>query len=55
VRTTLMIPYDRGDISSQICEKSRIILMDYREEGTFFDVELTQADYSRLAAYRVGE
>lgn len=55
VRVTLVIPYDRGDISSQICEKSRIITMAYREEGTFFDVELTLADYNRLEAYRIYE
>lgn len=53
VRVELMIPYERGDISSQLCDKSKIFIMDYREEGTFFDVELTLADYNRLESYRV--
>ena len=47
----LMIPYSRGDISSYLCEKAVVHEMDYREEGTFFKVELNQADYNRLKKY----
>lgn len=47
----LLIPYDRGDISSYLCEKAVVINMDYRENGTFFEVELEQADYNRLKKY----
>ena len=47
----LMIPYSRGDISSYLCEKAVVMEMDYREEGTYFKVELNQADYNRLKKY----
>ena len=29
--------------------------MDYREDGTWFDVELKEADYQRLKEYEVTE
>lgn len=51
VHANLLIPYDRGDISSYLCEKAVVINMDYREDGTFFEVELEQADYNRLKKY----
>lgn len=47
----LLIPYSRGDISSYLCEKAVVMEMDYREDGTFFKVELNQADYNRLKKY----
>lgn len=51
VRAKLLIPYHRGDLSSYLCEKAAVFAMDYRENGTFFDVELEQADYNRLKDY----
>ena len=51
ITAELMIPYSRGDISSYLCEKAVVMEMDYREEGTFFKVELNQADYNRLKKY----
>jgi GTP-binding protein HflX len=53
VKTSLLIPYSRGDISSYLCEKATVLGMDYREDGTFFQVELKEADYRRLAEYEV--
>lgn len=50
-RVKLLIPYSRGDISSYLCEKAAVFAMEHREDGTFFDVELEQADYSRLKDY----
>ncbi|MBK5246785.1 MAG: GTPase HflX [Peptostreptococcaceae bacterium] len=47
----LLIPYDRGDISSYLCEKGRVIEMEYLESGTLFHVELELADYNRLKDY----
>ena len=47
----LLIPYSRGDVSSYLCEKAVVMEMDYREDGTFFKVELNQADYNRLKKY----
>ncbi|QIB69965.1 GTPase HflX [Aminipila butyrica] len=51
IRARLVIPYDRGDITSYLCEKAKVISMDYTEEGTVFEVELDQADYGRLKQY----
>jgi len=47
----LLIPYSRGDISSYLCEKAKVISMEHLENGTLFSVELSKADYSRLKKY----
>lgn len=48
----LLIPYDRGDLSSYLCGKAKPIKMEYRDEGTYFEIMLSQADKSRLKEYR---
>ena len=53
VHTQLLVPYTRGDVSSYLCEKAKVNSMDYRENGTWFDVELKLADYQRLKEYEV--
>ena len=52
-RVQLVIPYDKGSITSYLCEKCNVSVMDYRAEGTYFDVELNPADYNRLRQYFV--
>lgn len=49
--TKLLIPYERGDISSYLCEKAKVISTEYLEKGTLLEVELKEADYSRLKEY----
>ncbi len=51
VRTKLLIPYSKGDVSSYLCDKAKVISMDYVEEGTVMDVEITTADYNRFKEY----
>ena len=51
VTAELLIPYSRGEVSSYLCEKAVVMEMDYREDGTYFKVELNQADYNRLKKY----
>src|SRR5665648_948386 len=51
VTAKLLIPYERGDISSYLCEKGRVIEMEYLESGTLFHVELERSDYNRLKDY----
>ncbi|MDY3238662.1 MAG: GTPase HflX [Anaerovoracaceae bacterium] len=53
VSASLLIPYSRGDLSSYLCEKAEVSVMDYRENGTYFEVCLKQADYQRLKEYEV--
>ena len=55
MRVCLLIPYTKGDISSYLCEKAKVNQMDYRADGTWFDVELKEADYQRLKEYEVTE
>ena len=47
----LLIPYAQGQISSYLCEKCTVHRMDYRDEGTYFSVDLNTADYNRLTPY----
>ncbi|MBR0600233.1 GTPase HflX [Clostridiales bacterium BAD-6] len=49
----LLVPYQRGDISSYLCEKCKVLKMEYRGEGTFFQAELSRADYGRLSEFVV--
>ena len=53
VRTQLMVPYTRGDVSSYLCEKARVFAREYRDDGTWFDAELKEADYQRLKEYEI--
>lgn len=51
IRTRLVIPYSRGDIVSYLCENADVISMEYSEEGTVLDAELTIEDYGRYGSY----
>lgn len=53
VSARLLVPYAKGDISSYLCEKAKVNVMEYREDGTYFEVELKAADYQRLKEYEV--
>lgn len=53
VRTKLLIPYTRGDISSYLCEKATVVSMEYLADGTLLDVELKQEDYQRYKEYEI--
>ena len=53
VKVQLLVPYTRGDISSYLCENARVLGMEYKESGTWFDAELKEADYQRLKEYEI--
>ncbi len=40
VEMTLLIPYQRGDITSYLCENAQIFSMEYEEEGTLLHGKL---------------
>ncbi len=47
----LLIPYERGDVSSYLCQKTKPKEMEYREDGTYFEAELSLEDQNRLREY----
>jgi len=49
----LMIPYDKGQINSYLCDNCKVLKMDYKNEGTYFEVELSKADYGRYRDYLI--
>ncbi len=53
VITELMIPYARGDVSGYICRNCRVLHMEHREEGTYFEAELSKEDFGRLRPYHI--
>lgn len=50
-RVSLMIPYERGDLSSYLVEKTEVISTSYEEEGTLIEANLSDADYQRFEKY----
>ena len=52
VRTTLLVPYDRGDILSALRDRYRPENVEYRPEGTFVEAELSEEDFNRWEAFR---
>lgn len=51
VNATFLIPYDRGDIASYICDKAEVFSMDYVESGVIICAEVKSADYNRFKRY----
>lgn len=51
VVVSMLVPYDRGDISSYLCDKTKVIKMDYKENGTEFEAEISRSDYGRLEQF----
>lgn len=51
IRVSMLVPYDRGDISSYLCEKSKVDRMEYKEIGTEFEAEISKKDYGRLEQF----
>lgn len=49
----LMIPYDKGRITSYLCDNCKVLKMEYKNEGTYFEVELSGEDYGRFREYLI--
>ncbi|MFQ7473420.1 MAG: GTPase HflX, partial [Anaerovoracaceae bacterium] len=50
VEMSLLIPYDKGNINSYLCENAEVISMEYKDTGT-----LIRGRFSREDAYRYDE
>lgn len=53
VEMTLLIPYQRGDITSYLCENAQIFSMEYEEEGTLLHGKLEREDAIRYGSFAV--
>lgn len=54
-KARLLIPYSQGALSSYLCEKSKPEKMEYRDDGTYFEISLNEADRGRFAEFTVEE
>jgi GTP-binding protein HflX len=53
IEVAVLIPYDRGDLVSRLHLNSRILMLDYREAGTFVRAMVKPEIAAELAAFRV--
>lgn len=53
VEMTLLIPYQRGDITSYLCENAQIFSMEYEEEETLLHGKLEREDALRYGSFAV--
>ena len=51
VEMSLLIPYQRGDITSYLCENAQIFSMEYEEEGTLLHGKLEREDALRYGSF----
>ena len=55
VRTSFLIPYDKGGIQSALCEYGQVESMDYTEAGTLIRGRFRREDCGRYREYEVPE
>ena len=53
VEVAVLIPYDRGDLVSRLHLNSRILVLDYREGGTFVRAMVKPEMAAELASFRL--
>ncbi len=51
VRTTLLIPYSRGEVVSRIMNEGQVFSIDCEEGGTLIDAEIKLSDYNRYKEF----
>ena len=55
VRATFLIPYDKGQIVSVLCEKGQVESMEYAEQGTRLTGRFRREDHGRYRKYEVND
>ncbi len=53
IKTKLLIPYDRGDIVSYLCNNAGISSMSYEAEGTILEGEFSAEDHGKYRKYEI--
>lgn len=48
-----MIPYDKGAVTSYLCENAEIISMEYEPEGTLLEGKFDTEDYVKYKNFGV--
>lgn len=49
----MLIPFNRGDISSYLCSEADVKMMEYKDDGTYFELKLKKSDYQRFKEYEI--
>lgn len=55
VRATFLIPYDKGQVVSVLCEKGQVESMEYAEQGTQLTGRFRREDHGRYRKYEVND
>lgn len=50
-RLSLLIPYSRGELTSELRSRGRLFGEEYREDGIYMDIELSFDDAKRIGEY----
>jgi GTP-binding protein HflX len=51
----MLIPFDKGQIVSYLCEKYEVLNLEYLPDGTKIKVELSESDLNRYESYTIVE
>jgi GTP-binding protein HflX len=51
IKAKLLIPYDKGNIVSYICDNTQVDSIDYLEDGTLISGKFKSDDYTRYKQY----
>ena len=54
-KAELIIPYDKGEITSYLCENTKVDLMEYIEAGVRIIANLGNAEYNKYSSYIVSK
>lgn len=54
VNATMLIPYDKGNVTSYLCQNARVEAMTYEAEGTKLVASFEREDYNRYEEYVIG-
>ncbi len=54
-KVNMLIPYNKGEIYSHLCDKCNVINMEYKDDGTFLQVELDEILYNKYNQYIINE
>lgn len=55
VHAKLLIPYDKGGITSYLCENAEIVSMEYTAEGVLLDGRFSGEDFNKYSRYQTSD